>query len=146
MELNSVNHGYGQNTYHLVFVPKYRYNVFKYEGIKKTCKKSFYAIAYKYDFKIHALEIMPDHVHLFVEFKPCFSVSKVVQLFKGISAHILFSKIPRLKKTWYRRGHFWSAGKFFRSVGNVTAETIQHYIDQSQGDWSFEHQSKLFVA
>ena len=143
MELKAINHGYGQNTYHFVFVPKYRYTMFRYEGIKRICKKSFYATAYKYGFKIHALEIMPDHVHLFVEFNPSYSVSKVIQLFKGRAAHNIFSKIPYLKRRYYSHGHFWSAGKFYRSVGNVTADTIQHYIKQSQGSWTFEHQAKL---
>ena len=27
----------------------------------------------------------------------------------------------------------WSAGKFFRSVGSVTAETVEYYIKESQG-------------
>ncbi|MFH1376599.1 MAG: IS200/IS605 family transposase [Candidatus Woesearchaeota archaeon] len=123
MELKATQHGYEQNTYHLVFVPKCRYKYFMYQGIKKLCKKAFYGIAYCYNFKIHSLEIQPDHIHLFVSFAPSFSISKVVQLFKGI--------------------HFWSAGKFYRSVGNVTAETIQHYIEQSQHGWTFERQTKL---
>ncbi len=25
--------------------------------------------------------------------------------------------------------------KFYRSVGNVTADTVKHYIANSQGDW-----------
>ncbi|ODS42994.1 MAG: hypothetical protein MSIBF_07025 [Candidatus Altiarchaeales archaeon IMC4] len=28
-------------------------------------------------------------------------------------------------------GHLWSKGKFYRSVGNVTADTVKHYIAQS---------------
>jgi REP element-mobilizing transposase RayT len=31
----------------------------------------------------------------------------------------------------------WSKGKFFRSVGNVSFKTIQEYITQSQGEWTF---------
>ena len=87
MELNATQHGYGQNTYHLVFVPKCRYIYLSYPGIKKLCLKTFYEVAEKYNFTIHALEIQPDHVHLFVDFPPTYSVSKVVQLFKGISAY-----------------------------------------------------------
>ena len=143
MELYSTQHGYGQNAYHLVFVPKCRYKYFSYPGIKKLCEQSFIEVALKYNFKIFALEIQPDHVHLFVDFNPNYSVSKVVQLFKGISAYKILHKFPHLRKTFLRSNHFWSAGKFYRSVGNVTAETIQHYIKQSQGGWNFEHQTKL---
>lgn len=143
MELESYSHGYGQNTYHLVFVPKCRYGYFRYPGVKKLCEQSFYEVAEKYNFVIQALEIQPDHVHLFVGFPPTYSISQVVQLFKGTSAYKILHKFPSLRKTYLRRGHFWSAGKFYRSVGNVTADTIQHYIQQSQGSWTFEHQAKL---
>jgi len=145
MEIYSTQHGYGQNAYHLVFVPKCRYKYFNYPGIKKLCEQSFYEVANKYHFKIYALEVQPDHIHLFVDFLPSFSVSKVVQLFKGISSHKILHKFPFLRKSYLRKGHFWSAGKFYRSVGNVTAETIQHYIEQSQYGWNFEHQFKLNV-
>jgi len=143
MELKSTQHGYGQNTYHLVFVPKSRYKYFTYPGIKKLCLKTFYEVAEKYNFNIISVEIQPDHVHLFVEFPPCYSISKVTQLFKGISAYKILHRYPHIRRTFLRRNHFWSAGKFYRSVGNVTAETIQHYIEQSQHGWGFEHQTKL---
>jgi len=29
----------------------------------------------------------------------------------------------------------WSPGKFYRSVGSVTKETIENYIKYSQQDW-----------
>src|SRR3989344_1330414 len=41
MELKSTQHGYGQNTYHLVFVPKCRYKYFMYPGIKSFVSKAF---------------------------------------------------------------------------------------------------------
>ena len=143
MELISFKHGYGQNAYHLVFVPKCRYKYFAYPGVKKLCEQSFIEVADKHDFKIYALEIQLDHVHLFVNFAPSYSVSRVVQLFKGNSAYKILHKFPHLRNTFLRKGHFWSAGKFYRSVGNVTSDTIKHYIEQSQHGWNFEHQTKL---
>jgi len=44
----------------------------------------------------------------------------------------MFKLHPELKKRYWG-GSLWSSGKFFRSVGNVTADTIQHYIKESQG-------------
>ena len=143
MELKSTQHGYGQNTYHLVFVPKGRQKLFKIPSVKESCEQTFYEVAEKYNFTIHALEIQPDHVHLFVGFPPTFAISKVVQLFKGISAYKILHRHPKLRYSYFRCNHFWSAGKFYRSVGNVTADTIQHYIQQSQHGWNFEHQTKL---
>ena len=89
--------------------------------------------------EFHAMEIVEDHVHLFLEFHPTISLSKVVQYLKGSSSYRMFKRHPELKKR-YRGGSLWSSGKFFRSVGNVTADTISHYINESQGKQKAEHQ------
>jgi len=140
--LNKHNHGVGQNAYHLVWKPKYAKDPFKFDLVRMDCEQILYEIARKYDFEIYELQVMPDHVHLFVEVPPTMSVSKTLQLFKGISSFKLFRQHPWLRK-YFTKGHFWSPGKFFRSVGNVTAETIQHYISQSQGSWFFGQQKKV---
>jgi len=58
------------------------------------------------------------------------TVSEAIRLLKCNSARELFREYPELKEK-FRRGHFWSDGKFYRSIGQVTAETIQHYIARS---------------
>ena len=140
--LNNFNHGVGQNAYHLVWKPKYAKNPFKFASVREDCEQSLFETAHKYKCDIYRLKIMSDHVHLFVELPPTMSVSKALQLFKGISAHYLFSRHPWLRKH-FTKGHLWSPGKFFRSVGNVTAETIEHYIAQSQNGWDFYKQRSL---
>ena len=134
MDLFSVSHGFGQVSFHVVFCPKYRYKILTGE-VKSVCEQVFREVARKYNFMIYEVQVMSDHVHLIVGFKPDVCVSRVVQLFKGVSARRLFQAFPRLR-TIFRRGHVWSRGKFYRSVGNVTADTIKHYIAKSQGDWS----------
>ena len=52
----------------------------------------------------------------------------------------MFKLHPELKKRYWG-GNLWSSGKFFRSVGNVTADTIKHYIKESQGKPKAEFQS-----
>jgi len=82
-------------------------------------------------YKLHAIEVVEDHVHLFVEIHPSNSLSEVVQYLKGGSSYRLFKLHPELKKRYWN-GNLWSGGKFYRSVGNVTADTIKHYIKESQ--------------
>ncbi|MFQ6128849.1 MAG: transposase, partial [Thermoplasmata archaeon] len=43
-----------------------------------------------------------------------------------------FRVFPELRAMFWR-GHLWSRGKFFRSVGSVTADVIEHYILESRG-------------
>jgi putative transposase len=78
------------------------------------------------------LEVVDGHAHLFVELYPTNSLSEVVQYLKGGDAFRLFKVHPELRKRYWG-GHFWSDGKFYRSVGNVTACTIRHYITEYRG-------------
>ena len=115
MSLRSFSHAYGESNYHIVLVPKYRRDIFKNIHIARICKMVFQDIANQYGYRILALEVMEDHVHLF----------------KGISARKLFWRFPSLKKKLWG-GHLWSKGKFFRSVGAVTSEKVEYYIQESQ--------------
>ena len=130
MELTNFAHGVGQNSYHLVWKPKYAWDCFKFPWVQKDCTAILTEAALRYDLKLYELEVMPDHVHVFVEVPPTMSVSKALNLLKGYSSFKLFRKYPWLRN-YFRKGHLWSPGKFFRSVGAVTAEAIQNYIAQS---------------
>ena len=101
MELRSFSHGYGQITYHIVLVPKYRYKIFYNRQVKKDCELILKNICMEQGYKIHAIEIVADHVHLFLEFNPSTSLSKVVQYLKGSSSHRLFKLHPELKKRYW---------------------------------------------
>ena len=131
MSLRSFSHAFGESNYHIVLVPKYRRNIFKNIDAARGCKMIFREIAEKYGYKILALEVMEDHIHMFLEIHPTHSLSRTFQLFKGISARMLFLRFPSLKKKLWG-GHLWSKGKFFRSVGEVTSERIEFYIKESQ--------------
>ena len=143
--LTNFNHGVGQNAYHLVWKPKYSKDPFKFDLVRQHCEQFLNEIAQNYNFDIYELQVMPDHVHLFVEIPPTMSVSKALQLFKGISSYKLFRQHPWLRNH-FRTGHFWSPGKFFRSVGNVTADVIQHYIAESQGCWNCSGQQRKVTS
>ena len=56
-----------RSSYHLVFVPKYRFNMFRSEHVKTAVKQFFEEIAEKYGLIFHALEVASNHVHMFVE-------------------------------------------------------------------------------
>jgi putative transposase len=113
-------------------VPKYRYRVFYNKRVKKGCESILNNICTEKGYKIHAMEVVEDHVHLFLEFHPSTSLSEVVQHLKGGSSYRLFKLYPELRKNYWG-GSLWSSGKFYRSIGNVTADTIKQYINDSQG-------------
>ena len=130
MEITNFAHGVGQNSYNLVWKPKYSWDCFKFPWVMKDCEAILNEAVLRYGMTLYALEVMPDHIHCFVEIPPTMSISKALGLLKGYSSYKLFSKHKWLR-TYFRKGHLWSPGKFFRSVENVTAEAIQNYISQT---------------
>ena len=80
--------------------------------------------------KIHALEVMPDHVHLFVETDPTRAPAGIAAQFKGYTSNVLRREFPQLRS---RLPTLWSRSYFIASVGSVTASAIQHYIESQKG-------------
>jgi putative transposase len=153
--LKHYNHSVGQNCFHLVWKVKYAYFFLNRLHLKKCVEGIIKLVALQQGWEIYELQVMPDHVHLFIGFPYDVTPKYVITLMKAKTAGALFRNFPWLKM-YFRKGHFWSPGKFFRSVGNVTADVIQHYIRYSQGSWnipssalpSYYQQQKLqtFVA
>jgi len=126
-------HSVGQNAFHFVWKPKYSSKFLKYYVVNKVCVGAITLVAYQKNCKIYELQVMSDHIHLFVELPPTLCVSKALQFFKGISSRILRRRFKFLTKI----PMIWSKGKFYRSVGNISFQTIENYIRESQGEWAY---------
>jgi putative transposase len=79
---------------------------------------------------VYALEVMPDHVHLFVEAGRTFAVAQIVNRFKGRSSRLMRTEFPALRS---RLPTLWSRSYYAGSVGHVSAETLQAYIAAQKG-------------
>ena len=113
--------------YHLVWAPKYRKDILVGE-VAQTVQQLFQQIAEAYDMDIDTMEVMEDHVHLFLSAPPRYAPARMVQILKSISARELFARFPRLRRHLWG-GELWEDGYFVRSVGDaVTAEIIRRYI------------------
>lgn len=113
--------------YHFVWIPKYRKEVLN-GRVANRMKEIFGEIAEQYEIEIDTMEVMDDHVHLFLSVPPKYSPAVVVQRIKSISAKIIFREFPEIKKNLWG-GELWNDGYFVRSVGDkVTAEVIRKYI------------------
>ena len=82
--------------YHFVWVPKYRKLILE-EQIAESLREIFRGIAERYDMEIDTMEVMPDHVHLFLVVPPKYSPGKVVQIMKSVSARESFRRYPGLR-------------------------------------------------
>ena len=127
MGIRRTKHAVYDIKYHLVWILKYRKGVLNGE-VGEYLKGVFQRIAEEYELVIDTMEVMEDHVHIFVEVPPRYSPARVVQIMKSISAREVFKEFPEIRKQLWA-GELWNDGYFVRSVGDkVTADIIRKYI------------------
>jgi len=113
--------------YHIVWIPKYC-KIVLHEKMAKRLKEIFQGIAERYEFEIDTMEVMEDHVHLFLSAPPRSAPSEIVRIMKSVSAKMIFQEFPEVKEQLWG-GELWSDGYFVRSTGDkVTSEVIRRYI------------------
>ena len=115
--------------YHLVWCPKYRRQVLV-APVDARLKEVLAAVSESHGWTLHTLEVMPDHVHLFVEADPTACAAEIVNRLKGASSRILRDEFPSLKS---RLPTLWSRSYFAGTVGSVSEAVIRRYIDSQKG-------------
>lgn len=123
--LKSTRHAKFLLNYHFVWVPKYRKRVLDSQDVQNIIMLEMKKLSKVHDFEVLALEIMPDHIHLFVSALPRYSPSQLMNIIKGGTGKAIASKFPELKS----KGSIWTNSYFVASAGNVSSETIQKYIE-----------------
>ena len=114
--------------YHLVWCPKYRRPVLD-GAIEKRLREVLEDVRAEHGWTIHALEVMPDHVHLFIESDPIYSVAEIVNRLKGASSRILRSEFPALRS---RLPTLWSRSYYAGTVGAVSDAVVRRYIESQK--------------
>jgi Transposase and inactivated derivatives len=112
--------------YHLVWIPKYRKRVLKGK-IAERVAELLHECADMQRWKIEELNIQSDHVHVLVQMRPEVSVSRMVQLFKGMSSKVIREEFPELKEFLWGNS-FWADGYFAETSGQVNESMIREYI------------------
>lgn len=115
--------------YHVVFCPKYRRPVLT-PPVDARLKQLIEEIALHHDFTVHEMEVMPDHVHLFVECDPTRSVAEIVNRFKSATSRFLREEFPHLRS---RLPTLWSRSYYAGTVGHVSEATVRAYIESQKG-------------
>lgn len=117
---------------HLIFVCKYRKKLLSKVGF--DIKKEVENIANQYGWVIVEQEIDNDHIHILIRYSPKWSILQIVRLLKQLTAYRIWKKHQNyLSLHFWKERTFWSDGYFSCSIGNVSKETIQKYI-QTQGN------------
>ncbi len=96
--------------YHVVWCPKYRRAVLVGAVAERLEALLREKIADE-GLTVHALEVMPDHVHLFVESDPTWAPAALVGRLKGYTSHVLRDEFPHLRSrlpTLWSRSYYWT--------------------------------------
>jgi putative transposase len=113
--------------YHIVWITKYRKSVMS-GIIAERCRELIRQVCKANEVEIIKGHISKDHVHLFVSVPPILSVSKLVQMLKGVSSRKLLMEDKNLQRQYWGQ-HLWARGYFVASSGNITDEMIKEYIE-----------------
>ena len=117
--------------YHVWFSPKRRKWLLRGD-VEILLRKLLPEIAKEKGIKLLASELMVDHVHLLLELNQNESLSKAINLLKGVTARRVFQEFPELK---FDAGvnHFWQKRYGRKEVPPDAVSDVTGYI-QSQWD------------
>src|SRR4051794_25729093 len=111
--------------YHLVWCAKYRRKVLV-KTVADDLRALLYQKAEQLKVTIEALEIMPDHVQLFIAAPPADSPHRLANQFKGFTSRLLRQKYADLRS---RLPSLWSRSYYIGTIGHVSEKTVKAYID-----------------
>ena len=114
--------------YHFVWVTKYRKPVLTFS---EDVKSIINGICAENGWTVKTLEVMPDHVHLFITTPPFIAPSVIAKIVKGTSARKIFIVHPEIAEELWG-GHLWSPSYYCGTAGLVTAETVRRYIENQR--------------
>ena len=126
-ELRHDRHTVSLPTDHMVFSPKYRAKILVGDVgllteaiIRKTCLEL--------DITIVDMSVNSDHVHLFIQYSPKYSVSYIAKMIKGRTSRILRQEFPEPKRMVSEKSLgskllSWKCWSWMGSCGKVYCRT-----------------------
>ncbi len=130
--------------YHIIWIPKYRKDILTGK-VTDVLREIIQGQCSDLELDMLALEVMPDHLHLFVGAKPIHIPAEIVRRLKGNTSIQLRRVFPDLRYLGYKQ-HFgkgfdnlWAKGYYIGSAGHVSQEQVKRYIQEQMGKNVFEY-------
>lgn len=115
-------------SYHLIWCPKYCRKVLVGD-IEKRLKELLKLKVVELNTEIEKMEVMPDHVHLFIKTTPVNSPHYIVQQLKGYTSRILRKEFKMLRT---RIPTLWTRSYYVETIGHISEDTIKRYIEDQK--------------
>ena len=129
--------------YHIIWISKYRKHILAGK-VKMVLKQTIQGICYDNRCDMLALEVMPDHLHLFIGARPTHSPAELVKNLKGNTSIQLRRQFRHLHYLGYKYpiktfNSLWARGYYCGSAGHVSQEQVKRYIQEQEGKNIFEY-------
>ena len=124
----SSKHAVYNCAYHLIWCPKYRRKVL-IDGIDIRLKELLLQKASEHGWVIENMEVMPDHIHVFIKATTNDAPIYIVSQLKGFTSFTLRNEFPKLKS---RLPTLWTRSYYCETIGHISEETIKKYIDDQK--------------
>ena len=115
---------------HLVFVTKYRKDVFDNDAIERL-RVIFSSVCNDFEATLVEMNGENNHVHLLIEYPPKMAIAMLVNSLKGVSSRLLRKQRPDIEKRYWKN-MLWSPSYFAASCGGAPISIIQKYVEQLQ--------------
>jgi putative transposase len=115
--------------YHLIWCPRRRKAIL-IGKVKDRCQQLIEDKCKEQGWLMLALAIQPDHIHVFVRVWPSDSAADVVKALKGVTS---FHLRKEFREVTSKLPSLWTRSYFASTAGDVSKETIQHYIEAQKG-------------
>lgn len=115
--------------YHFVWCPKYRRKILV-GSIEARLKELIVEKCKNLECTIVALEIMPDHVHLFLETTTQTAPNIIVGQIKGFTSHELRKEFKEISS---RLPTLWTRSYFCSTHGHISDRLVAEYIEAQKG-------------
>lgn len=114
--------------YHIIWCPKYRRAILV-DDVAERLKTLLYEQASKFGWIIESMEVMPDHVHLFIKANPIDPIVRIVAQLKGYTSHVLRAEFIHLKS---KLPTLWTRAYYVETIGHISEDVIKRYIEDQK--------------
>lgn len=114
--------------YHVIWCSKYRRKVL-INDVEKRLKELLIEKSEKLGCYISQMEVMPDHIHIFVKSNPVLAPHYIVQQLKGYTSRILRQEFKTLRT---RLPTLWTRSYYCESIGHISENTVKNYIEDQK--------------
>lgn len=115
-------------SYHIIWCSKYRRKVLSGE-VEIQLKRLLSERSAENGWQLEKMEVMPDHVHIFIKATPSDSPAHIVSQLKGYTSFKLREEFPHLKK---RIPTLWTRSYYVETIGHISESTIIRYIEDQK--------------